>query len=100
MDGSAEGGFSIRAICKENLQRGFGSLQTLSAIAFVLRASLVDANSPHTRRGLPRATAARFTASMGRPLVSLRACCSLLTGNPQLHRPLGLGLLLSRAPLS
>jgi hypothetical protein len=44
MDGSAEGRFSIRAICKE----GLTSLQTLSAITFVLRVSLVDANSlPH-----------------------------------------------------
>jgi hypothetical protein len=42
MDGSAEGRISIRAICKE----GLTSLQTLSAIAFVLRVSLVDANSP------------------------------------------------------
>jgi hypothetical protein len=42
MDGSAEGRFSIRAICKE----GSTSLQTLSAMAFVLRVSLVDANSP------------------------------------------------------
>ena len=33
MDGSAEGRFSIRAICKE----GSTSLQTLSAMAFVLR---------------------------------------------------------------
>jgi hypothetical protein len=42
MDGSAEGRFSVEAICKE----GSTSLQTLSAIALVLRASLVDANSP------------------------------------------------------
>jgi hypothetical protein len=42
MDGSAEGRFSIRAICKE----GSTFLQMLSAIAFVLRVSLVDANSP------------------------------------------------------
>jgi hypothetical protein len=42
MDGSAEGRFSTRAICKE----GSTSLQTLSAIAFVLRVPLVDANSP------------------------------------------------------
>jgi hypothetical protein len=42
MDGSAEGRFSIRAICKE----GSTILQMLSAIAFVLRVSLVDANSP------------------------------------------------------
>jgi hypothetical protein len=42
MDGSAEGRLSLRAICKE----GSTSLQTLSAISFVLRVSLVDANSP------------------------------------------------------
>ena len=42
MDGSAEGRFSIRAICKE----GSTFLQTLSAMAFVLRVSLVDANYP------------------------------------------------------
>lgn len=46
MDGSAEGRFSIRAICKE----GSTSLQTLSAMAFVLRVSLVDANSPRASR--------------------------------------------------
>jgi hypothetical protein len=42
MDGSAEGRLSLRAICKE----GSTSLQTLSAFSFVLRVSLVDANSP------------------------------------------------------
>jgi hypothetical protein len=42
MDGSAEGRFSPRAICKE----GSTFLQTLSAIAFVLRFSLVDSSSP------------------------------------------------------
>ena len=42
MDGSAEGRLSLRAICKE----GSTSLQTLSAISFVLRVSLGDANSP------------------------------------------------------
>jgi hypothetical protein len=52
MDGSAEGRFSIRAICKE----GSTSLQTLSAMAFVLRVSLVDANSPP--RLTPRAVLA------------------------------------------
>jgi hypothetical protein len=46
MGGSAGERFSIRAICKE----GWTSLQTLSAIAFVLRVSLVDANSPSHRR--------------------------------------------------
>ena len=40
MDGSAEGRFSIEAICRE----GSTSLQTLSSIVFVLRISLVDAN--------------------------------------------------------
>jgi hypothetical protein len=51
MDGSAEGRFSLRAICIE----GSTFLQTLSAIAFVSRVSLVDANSPRTRQRFPRA---------------------------------------------
>jgi hypothetical protein len=46
MDGSAEGRFSIRAICKE----GSTPLQTLSAIAFVLRISLGETNSPPSPR--------------------------------------------------
>ena len=46
MDGSAEGRFSIRAICNE----GSIPLQTLSAIAFVLRVSLGDTNSPPSPR--------------------------------------------------
>ena len=49
MDGSAEGRFSLRAICIE----GSTSLQTLSAIAFVSRVSLVDANSPPHPPALP-----------------------------------------------
>jgi hypothetical protein len=42
MDGSAEGRVTIRAICKESST----SLQTLSAITFVLRVSLGDTSSP------------------------------------------------------
>jgi hypothetical protein len=44
MDGSAEGRFSVEAIRREYST----SLQPMSAIALVLRVSLVDANSsPH-----------------------------------------------------
>jgi hypothetical protein len=50
MDGSAEGRFSLRAICKE----GATFLQTLSAIAFVLRVSLVDSSSTPHPPALPR----------------------------------------------
>lgn len=60
MGGSAGGRFSIRAICRE----GSTSLQTLSAIAFVLRVSLVDANSPSHRRRL-------VCASQGQPTTGI-----------------------------
>ena len=56
MDGSAEGRFSIRAICKE----GSTFLQMLSAIAFVLRVSLVDANSPPSPPAPPREADRRY----------------------------------------
>jgi hypothetical protein len=53
MDGSAGERFSIRAICKE----GSTFLQTLSAMVFVLRVTLVDANSPPPPPVPPQRTA-------------------------------------------
>jgi hypothetical protein len=60
MDGSAGGRFSTRAICKE----GSTFLQMLSAIAFVLRVSLVDANSPPPPPAPPRASQGQPTTGI------------------------------------
>jgi hypothetical protein len=68
MDGSAEGRFSIRAICKE----GSTFLQTLSAMAFVLRVSLVDAKlSPAPAGASPAHSRGKLTASALCGLVEL-----------------------------